>query len=190
MVDKDGIAEHPLLSKLGAEAGNVMSLRGYVGATTQEGHVRLYPSLDDLSKSVEIPSTDIIHTAEATDSVPPGAMILWIKKGAEVTYHRVESAKTSARALPRAFLGGGARAESAPPEIAAGDVVEVNRGRLRILVRRQRDESCSSRCSVCQSRCQVCQSRCSSRIGRRTGGVNPGNGGNFFGSGLGRLRNR
>jgi hypothetical protein len=61
---------------------------------------------------------------------------------------------------------------------AAEDVVEVNRGRLQIVVNRgelaARDEICQSRC-VCQSRC--CVSRCApgsdqpgESFGRLTGG--------------------
>ena len=64
----------------------MMGLRGYVSAMAQDGRVRLYQRLDDLSEGVEIPSSAIVHMARATDSVPPGAMIFWIKEGAEITH--------------------------------------------------------------------------------------------------------
>lgn len=187
MADKT-IPEHPLVSKLVAGSANAMCLRGYVGPSS-EGHVRLYPGLDDLSESVEIARADIVHTAEAADSSPPGATSIWVKRDAEVTYYRIETVRTPAQALPRRFT----QAETLP----ASELVEVNRGRLKILVRGgglRADDVCQSRCQVCTSRCQVCQSRCGvchSGFGR-FGGIagNPG----FFGNlgniaNLGRLRN-
>jgi hypothetical protein len=142
------IPEHPLLAKLGVSgATNVTSLRGYVGPATTDAHVRLYASLDDPSESVEFAHNDVLHYAATPDTVLPfGGTIVWLKKDAEVTFHRAERS-AAVKADPNAL--------------------EVNRGRLRIQVRGGglRSDVCQSRCQVCTSRCQVCTSRCRATIG-------------------------
>jgi hypothetical protein len=92
--------ENPVLAKLvAAGAANAIPLRGYVGPSTTRGRVSLYPSLDDLSNSVEIASSDILHFEAAPESVLPyGGVIVWLKKDAEITRRRVETV----RAVPRA----------------------------------------------------------------------------------------
>jgi len=157
----DKITEHPILAKLTAGgADNAMSLSGYIGTSLQDGHVKLYPTLDDLSESVEIARADILHAAD-DPKAPQGGTTVWVKKDAPVTYHRTESVKTSAQQLPITFSPGGARAGGAR---AINDAVDVARGRLRMQVRRVAvADTCQSRCSVCHSRCSVCHSRCSSR---------------------------
>ena len=104
--------ENPVLAKLvAAGAANAIPLRGYVGPSTTRGRVSLYPSLDDLSNSVEIASSDILHFEAAPESLLPyGGVIVWLKKDAEIPRRRVETV----RAVPRA------------------DRVEVRAGRLRI----------------------------------------------------------
>jgi len=104
--------ENPVLAKLvGAGAANAIALRGYIAPSTARGRVSLYPRLDDLSNSVEIASSDILHFEAVPESVLPyGAVIVWLKKDAEITRRRVETV----RAVPRA------------------DRVEVRAGRLRI----------------------------------------------------------
>ncbi len=139
------IPEHPLLATLlGEGAGNTKSFLGYIGPT-KEGRVRLYLNLNDLSESVEIQSDDIIHFTTAPESIMPyGGTVVWVKKSAEITYHRVEEVGDE----PKADLG------------------EVRKGRLRIKMRSQpKSDSCvshpcSSRCRPCSSRCMACRSSC------------------------------
>jgi hypothetical protein len=127
----DKITEHPILAKLTAGgADNAMSLSGYIGTSLQDGHVKLYPTLDDLSESVEIARADILHAADDPKAAQGGTTV-WVKKDAPVTYHRTESVKTSAQQLPITFSPGGARAGAAR---AINDAVDVARGRLRMQV--------------------------------------------------------
>ena len=131
---------HPLLMKLGIEgATNTTSLLGYVGPSTNEGHVRLYSSLEDLSNSVEIRREDILHSSPTPDSVLPyGGTIIWLRKDAQVTYQRTEKTVVSAPVETNPF--------------------EVNRGRLRIRVQGGlRSAKCAS---YCFGGCKPCHSGC------------------------------
>ena len=149
------IPENPLLAKLvAAGASNVMPLQGYVGPSTRETHITLYPNLNDLSESFEIAKTDILHFAETPETVLPyGGMVVWVKKDAQIISRRSES------------VGNLKGAE------ARSNFTEINRGRLRIKIPsgggtnlppicRSTCRSCQSSCRSCRSTCASCQSRC------------------------------
>jgi hypothetical protein len=111
---------NPVLATLGANVspGDVTTLRGYVGPSTSDDRIKLYASLDDLTNSVEIAKDDILHFAELPESILPlGAVTIWLKKRAEVTFSHTEKNAVAAEAT----------FEKTP--------VEINRGRLRMLVR-------------------------------------------------------
>ena len=79
---------HPLLSRLLEVGANVRAYRGYVGPDKDSGRVRLYPSLGDLSFSIEINKSDIVASAAAPESLlPHGGTVIWVRPDAEVVCH-------------------------------------------------------------------------------------------------------
>jgi hypothetical protein len=142
-LQENNLQVHPLLKKLGVEgAANAISLTGYVGPASHDGNLRLYSSLEDLSNSVEVRREDVLHSAPTPESVLPyGGTIIWLKKDAQVTYHRTEKTVVSA-----------------PVETNA---LEVKQGRLRIRLRgglRRADcaSYCFGGCKPCHSGCTPC----------------------------------
>src|SRR5437868_2262302 len=98
--ERGQIPENPLVAKLlasGAEA----AFSGYVGPLTGEDIITLYPRLGDLSLSVEIARSDILHF-ETVPQTPFGRVILWVKKDAQVTRRSATSVDKidAARAKP------------------------------------------------------------------------------------------
>lgn len=76
---------HPLLAHLTHE-GTVgapetpVKFSGYVGRASQEGLVRLYSTLDDLSYYLEFDHGAIVQTADAPESILPNqAVTIWVK---------------------------------------------------------------------------------------------------------------
>jgi hypothetical protein len=130
------------------EVANTMSLRGYVGPTTTEGRVTLYPRINDLSESLEIAGGDILHSTDVSESfLPYGAKIIWVKKDANIIHRRGET------------IG-----NVKDPETKA-NLVEVRKGRLHIQIRSMPAAQCNScfscqNCLRCVSRCNTCQSHC------------------------------
>src|SRR5581483_7532414 len=78
---------------------DTLLLQGYLGASSEEGHTRLY--LDpNLSDYVEIPSDAILHTVEIPkDQSPLGGNYVWINRDAEVTHGKVGSDRKKAKFL-------------------------------------------------------------------------------------------
>ncbi|HEX4792318.1 MAG TPA: hypothetical protein VH370_00915 [Humisphaera sp.] len=136
------IPESPLLANLiTAGAANAVSFRGYVGPSSSEEYVTLFPNLDDLSERIVIARTDVLNFAEfSEDGQPSGGVIVWVKRDAIVSRHRVETI--------------GSESELAPVAPA-----QVNRGRLIIQLARklvQEADNCYSNCSEgnCHSNCR------------------------------------
>lgn len=135
------IPEHPLLKKLGGST-DVKTLRGYIGAGKDEGSIRIYAALDDLSESVEVKKEDVLHYEATPEAVQPfGSTTVWIRPSAQTIYNvsRVEN-------IDR--------------------VKDIRAGRLKITVGGggRMQSVCQSVCGVCQSVCGVCQSVCSARL--------------------------
>ena len=142
MANRPDIPQHPLLQKLQGSTA-VTTLRGYIGAGKDEGSIRIYATLDDLSESVEVKKEDVLHHESTPESIQPfGSTTIWIKQDAQTTYklNRVEN---------------------------VSKIKEVRAGRLKIAVPggRVTQTVCQSVCTVCQSVCGVCQSVCSARFG-------------------------
>lgn len=142
MATRIDIPEHPLLKKLGGST-DVKTLRGYIGAGRDEGSIRIYAALDDLSESVDVKKDDVLHYEPTPESIQPfGSTTVWLRSNAEATYtvSRVEK-------LER--------------------VKEIRAGRLKITVGggRLQQGVCQSVCVVCQSVCGVCQSVCAAVLG-------------------------
>jgi len=133
---------HPLLAKMHAmNITNVTIFRGYVGPGATEEYIKLYSSLRDLSRSVEIAKADIVHFEKTPESLLPfNAITIWLRKDAQVTAHNVETTEAGVK-KERNFT-------------------EVNKGRLRILVRQGLTRACTSECDcVCESICN-CYAQC------------------------------
>src|SRR5262249_15441421 len=80
---------------------DVMLLYGYVGASSEAEHERLYLRID-LSNYVEIPKSAILHRAAApTEQDPHGGVTLWVKQDAKLVYKMAPGAQ----ALAHYFAG-------------------------------------------------------------------------------------
>jgi hypothetical protein len=139
--------EHPMLKKLlAAGAADSMTYWGYVGPSTASGRITFYPSLNNLSVSLEIAMDDIIHVEDVPETILPfGAKVIWIKKDASIC--RLFEVEGSWGAAVR------------------NDLVEVKKGRLVMQAPAQlRAADCSSPCSTCHTDCSVCQSICRVKV--------------------------
>jgi hypothetical protein len=131
------IQANPLIAALldkGAETA--MMLQGYVGSPPKEEYVRLYPVLGDLRKTIDVARSDILHFVDSPRSAL-GAIIMWVKKDAQIVISRVDNSAITAPAPRRARF------------------VDINKGRLRMRVKSQSRAS-----DVCQSICDTCTSQC------------------------------
>ena len=147
MADKaDGggkaLADNPLITQLinrGAE--ELITLRGFIGPTARDGYIRVYPRIGNLGDSVEIAKSDIIHAVKAPRS-SLGAVIVWVKKDARISVHRVN------------------QREATGPE--PNSMVELRKGRLRMRMKatQAREQVCFSVCMDCLSwcDCSICSS--------------------------------
>jgi hypothetical protein len=140
MTDERGsyreIEANPLIAELLARgAESAMMLQGYVGPSMDAEQLRLYPQLNNLLESIDIPRSDIVHVVESPRS-GLGGVIVWVKKDAQLAVRRVERTDVQPR-RPR--------------------LVDVNKGRLSMRVRAQpRGEVCISwcGCDICMTNCQ------------------------------------
>ena len=99
---------------------NTLLLQGYLGDSSDEGHVRLY--LDpQLSDYVEIPENAILHTQEIPNATL-GETYVWIEQDAELTHGKAGPQRLKASFLEgriqQAFLGGATATAAAAPGIA------------------------------------------------------------------------
>src|SRR5208337_2555141 len=96
---------------------DVMLLYGYPGASSEEGHERLYLS-PDLSAYVEVPNGSILHRAEASkERDPHGGVTLWVKKDAALKYRMAPAQEAAQKAMAWYFAGalqGGAAGQAGP----------------------------------------------------------------------------
>ena len=96
---------------------DVMLLYGYLGASSEEGHERLYLS-PDLGNFVEVPEKSILHRAQAAKEQDPNSGVtLWVKKDAKLNYKMAPAQQAAQQALAYYFAGaiqGGAGAAAAP----------------------------------------------------------------------------
>lgn len=165
--DDDDLRAHPLLSRLLEVGANVRAFRGYVGPDKDNGRVRLYPSLGDLSFSIEIDKSDIVASAAAPESLlPHGGTVIWVKPDAEVVCHG-DRINTVAARRPRQAS---ALDET---QTAAGRLVEVQTGRLNIQLRPRVMSTCAScSCSSCETH-PSCTSTCNQVRASRSVVVGP-----------------
>jgi hypothetical protein len=85
---------------------DVMLLTGYLGASSEEGHERLYLS-PDLSSYVEIPTTAILNRAPLpVEQDANGGVTLWVKKDAKLQYKLAPAAQALANYFAGAIQAG------------------------------------------------------------------------------------
>src|SRR5947207_11181697 len=99
---------------------NTLLLQGYLGDSSDEGHVRLY--LDpQLSDYVEIPENAILHTQDIPDATL-GETYVWITQDAELIHGKAGPQRLKASflegRLQQEFLAGAVGAQGA----AAGGI--------------------------------------------------------------------
>ena len=84
---------------------NTLLLKGYIGASSEEGHVRLY--LDsELSDYVEVPEAAILHSQDIPkDKSPIGGSYVWIQRDATVIHGAAVSERPKASFLQGRIMG-------------------------------------------------------------------------------------
>jgi hypothetical protein len=90
------IPHHPVLAALTANSRSgspqpesITKLSGYVGPASQEGLVRLYTALDDLSHYLEFDGNAVVQTTETPDTeMSHNARTLWVKASTPVRWIR------------------------------------------------------------------------------------------------------
>ena len=151
--DDHHLRAHPLLSRLLEVGANVRAFRGYVGPEKDSGRVRLYPSLGDLSFSIEINESDIVASAAAPESLlPHSGTVIWVKPDAEVVCYGDRINTVAARRPRQAGALDVSLANVDETQTAASRLVEVQAGRLNIQLRPRVMSSCAScSCSSCET---------------------------------------
>jgi len=79
---------NPVIAGLTGEHDNLVSAircRGYVGDSRHPGRVRLYFSLNDISRYIEFEESAIVHIIEAPQEVlPEGGVYIWLRANSQV----------------------------------------------------------------------------------------------------------
>lgn len=85
---------------------DVMRLYGYLGASSEEGHERLYLN-PDLTNYVEVPTQAILHRMTVpAEQDPYSAVCLWVKKDAALIYKMTAAAQALAHYFAGAIQAG------------------------------------------------------------------------------------
>ena len=93
---------------------DVMRLCGYLGASSEKDHERLYLN-PDLTNYVEVPTQAILHRMTVpAEQDPHGAVCLWVKKDAALIYKMTPAAQALAHYFAGAIQAGTAGAAAAP----------------------------------------------------------------------------
>jgi hypothetical protein len=93
---------------------DVMLLYGYLGASSEEGHERLYLS-PDLTNYVEVPRDAVLHQMAAPkEQDPHGGVTLWVKKDAKLIYKMAPAAEALAHYFAGAVQAAAGQAAAAP----------------------------------------------------------------------------
>jgi hypothetical protein len=143
---EERLPENPLLQQLiTAGAAESLIFWGYVGPPLIPGRVTLYPSLGNLSVSIDIGREDILHIEEVPETFMPfGAKVIWVKRTARI----------------------GRRFEQAAgvPFVKDSNFTQLRKGRLNMFLRAFQSpvlDDCSTPCNEdCHSSCSTCVSIC------------------------------
>jgi hypothetical protein len=122
--DQPGNAGDPsFVDRIVADPNNVpdlMILYGYLGASSEDGHERLYLS-PDLANYVEIPASAILHRATATrEQDPSGGVTLWVRKDAALIYKMAPAAQALAHYFAGAIQAQAPAAARGTPALTIG----------------------------------------------------------------------
>jgi hypothetical protein len=132
------IKPNALVSKIIDAGGeNAITLTGFVAPAAREGYVRLFPGLNNMSKSIEIAEGDIVATFDLPKS-DLGAVVILVKRDAALHYHLIESAESR----------------------VTGAFSNVRRGGLRMRVRLQPRDTCTCEIICDGTHCVPCTSQC------------------------------
>ena len=117
--NNNNLPAHPELEQMassGVEMADVIALRGYVGSKPGDEVGKLYPGLEDMSISVEIPADEILATKEAPlATMPLGGVIVWVSRTADVKFRRTRTVSTTAQEVRKFFGARKAIDPTAPP---------------------------------------------------------------------------
>jgi hypothetical protein len=104
-----------------AHVPDVMRLYGYLGASSEAHHERLYLT-PDLSSYVEVPTEAILHRmAMPPEQDPHGGTVLWVRQGAALQ----QKTSAAATALAHYFAGAMQAAAAAGPAPGAAQPLPV-----------------------------------------------------------------
>jgi hypothetical protein len=138
------IPESPVVARLvAAGVSTARTFRGYVGTSRTEGYVTLYPSLGNLSASVEIARADILDCLELPEPGQP--VILWVRTEAQVTLHQVVTAESASSGRLQIQVG---------PGLAERGVENCHSNCS--------SDNCHSNCRIAREAVENCHSNCSS----------------------------
>lgn len=121
---------------------NSLILRGYIGPSTSEERLTVFPTLDDLSQSFELSRADVLAVNDAPESqLPKGGKVIWVKNDAAIIQRNTKTAQ---------------------------QYTQIRRGRLHITMTRRlgvQDVCMTFNCQVCTSNCGInCVSECHPRL--------------------------
>jgi hypothetical protein len=165
--NKPGPKQDDLISKLVKDPKappDALLLSGFVGASSEEGHTRLYLTAT-LEDYVEIPNDAILLTQEIPkDQSPMGGTLLWIKRDAELIHGKVGPNRLKAKFLEgriqREFLRAQAAGVPGAAPFAAGQQLQPSVGCLTV-------QACSvaGNCPTTDGACTVVGLNCPSQQG-------------------------
>jgi hypothetical protein len=134
---------NPLVTRLLDAGGEgAVALTGFLAPSTREGYVRLFPGLDDMTRSIEIAERDVLHTVELPKS-DLGAVAVWVRKDADIHHHRIEKLEVY---VARSTAG--------------GRLTSVRRSGLGMRVRAQARDVCTCEYYCDGTQCVPCTSNC------------------------------
>ena len=90
-----GLKSSPVVERLisgGAQPGEQVTIVGYIGRSSSDGHVRVYLDLA-LSSYCDIAASDIVGTASVDSQSEISPSILWLKLGAKID--RVDTSRST-----------------------------------------------------------------------------------------------
>jgi hypothetical protein len=101
----DGLKEEPIIARLRGKPGEppagLTSFVGLLGRSPRPGYWLLYLNLD-MSRSVEIAESDIVHAEKLSPEQSPfgglGGTRVFVKRGAQVTHTSTQTQQASAAA--------------------------------------------------------------------------------------------
>lgn len=90
-------------------------LKGYLGASSENGHTRIYFD-PHLASYAEIPSDAILHTADAAAADGPAATNVWIKRDAQLIYGTAGSSRPRGTFLEGSIMQANMAGTTAAPQ--------------------------------------------------------------------------